>query len=72
LLAGNLEVPITNPTLSIPTPSLQGVPSVAFPVAGGASGSQSSPFIAESLFPPLMPESFSYPRVEDNSSVSLI
>jgi hypothetical protein len=71
LLAGNLGVSITEPTLSTPAPSLQGVPSVAFPVAGGASGSQSSPFVAkESRFPPSMPENFSYSRVEDNSSVS--
>jgi hypothetical protein len=57
--------------MSTPAPSLQGVPSVAFLVAGGASKSQSSPFVAEeSRFPPLMLENFSYPRVEDNSSVS--
>jgi hypothetical protein len=71
LLAGNPGVPITEPSLSMPAPSLQGVPFVAFPVARGAIGSQSSPFVSEeSLFPPLMPEKFSYPRVEDNSSVS--
>jgi hypothetical protein len=71
LLVGNLGVPITEPILSTPIPSLQGVPSVAFPVAGGAFGSQSSPFVAkESLFPPSMPENFSYPQVKDNSSVS--
>jgi hypothetical protein len=73
LLAGNLEVPVGEPTLSTPVPSLEGVPSVAFPIAGGASGSQSSPLVAEeSLFPPSMPENFSYPRVEENSSVSLL
>jgi hypothetical protein len=38
-LAGNLGVPITEPTLSTPAPSLQGDPSVAFPVARGAFGS---------------------------------
>jgi hypothetical protein len=71
LLAGNLGVPIIESTMSTPAPSLQGVPSVAFLVAGGASKSQSSPFVAEeSRFPPLMLENFSYPRVEDNSSVS--
>jgi hypothetical protein len=71
LLAGNLEVPVGEPTLSMPAPSLEGVPSVAFPVAGGASRSQSSPLgPKEFLFPPPMPENFSYPRVEDNSSVS--
>jgi hypothetical protein len=59
--------------MSTPTPSLQGVLSVAFPVAGGASRSQSSSFVAEeSIFPPLMLENFSYPRVEDNSSISPI
>jgi hypothetical protein len=64
-------VPITDPTLSTPAPSLQAVPSVAFPIAEGASRSQSSPFVAkESLFLPCMLESFSYPRVKDNSSVS--
>jgi hypothetical protein len=62
LLGGNLGVPITEPTLSAPAPSLQGVPCVAFPIAGGASGSQSSPFVAEeSLFPLSMPENFNYP-----------
>jgi hypothetical protein len=71
LLAGNLEVPVGEPTLSMPTPSLEGVPSVAFPIVGGAFGSQLSPLVAEeSLFPPPMLENFSYPRVEDNSSVS--
>jgi hypothetical protein len=71
LLAGNPGVPITEPSLSTPAPSLQGVPSVAFPVARGATRSQSSPFVSEeSLFPPSMPENFSYPRVEDNLSVS--
>jgi hypothetical protein len=39
LLAGNPGVPITKPSLSTPAPSLQGVPSVAFPVARGATGS---------------------------------
>jgi hypothetical protein len=73
LLAGNPGVPITEPSLSTPAPSIQGVPSVAFPVARGATGSQSSPFVyEESLFPTSMPENFSYPRVEDNSSVSPI
>jgi hypothetical protein len=73
LLAGNLGVSITKPTLSMPAPSLQGVPSFAFPIVGGSSGSQSSPFIAEeSLFLLSMPENFSYPRVEDNSSVFLV
>jgi hypothetical protein len=33
LLAGNLEVPVGEPTLSTLAPSLEGVPSVAFPVA---------------------------------------
>jgi hypothetical protein len=62
LLVGNPGVPITEPSLSTPVPSLQGVPSVAFPVARGATGSQSSPFVSEeSLFPPSMPENFSYP-----------
>jgi hypothetical protein len=71
LLAGNPGVPITEPSLSTPAPSLQGVPSVAFPVARGAIGSPSSPFDSkESLFPTSMPENFSYPRVKDNSSVS--
>jgi hypothetical protein len=71
LLAGNPGVPITEPFLFTPAPSLQGVPSVAFSVARGATGSQSFPFVSkESLFPPSMPENFSYPRVEDNSSVS--
>jgi hypothetical protein len=71
LLAGNLEVPVEEPTLSTPVPSLEGVPSVTFPVAGGASRSQSSPLgPEESLFPPPMPENFSFPRVEDNSLVS--
>jgi hypothetical protein len=73
VLVGNLKVPITKPTLYTPSPSLQGVRSVAFPVAIGASGSQLSSFVVEeSLFPLLMPESFSYPRIEDNSSVSPI
>jgi hypothetical protein len=55
----------------MPIPSLQGVPSVAFLVAGRASRSQSSPFVAEvSLLPPSMQENFSYPQVKDNSSVS--
>jgi hypothetical protein len=71
LFAGNPGVPITEPSLSTPATLLQGVPSVAFPVARGATGSQSSPFVSEeSLFPTSMPENFSYPRVEDNSSVS--
>jgi hypothetical protein len=71
LLVGNPGVPITKPSLSTPAPSLQGVPSLAFHVVRGATRSQSSPFVSEeSLFPPLMPENFSYPRVEDNSSVS--
>jgi hypothetical protein len=62
LLAGNPGVSITEPTLSTPAPSLQGIPSVAFFVAGGSFGSQSSPFVAEeSLFPPSMPKNFSYP-----------
>jgi hypothetical protein len=51
LLVGNLKVPVGEPTLSTSAPSLEGVPSVAFPVAGGASGSQFSPLVAEeSLF----------------------
>ena len=71
LFAGNLGVPITKPTLSILAPLLQRVPSVAFPIAEGASRSQSSPFVAEeSLYPLLMLENFSYSRVEDNSSIS--
>jgi hypothetical protein len=71
LFAGNPGVPITEPSLSTPATLLQGVPSVAFPVARGATGSQSSPFVSEEfLFPTSMPENFSYPRVEDNSSVS--
>ena len=73
MLASNLGVPITKPTMFTPTPSLLGVPSIAFYVVGGACRSQSSPFVVEeSLFPPLMPENFSYPRVEDNSSVSSV
>ena len=62
LLAGNLRVPITKPILSMPAPSLQGIPSIAFLVARRASGSQSSPFVAEEpLFPPSMLMNFSYP-----------
>jgi hypothetical protein len=62
LLAGNPGVPITEPSLSTPAPLLQGVPSVAFPVARGTTGSQSSPFVSEeSLFPPSMQENFNYP-----------
>jgi hypothetical protein len=71
LLARNPGVPITEPSLSTPTPSLQGVPSLAFPIARGATRSQSFPFVSEeSLFPPSMQENFSYPPVEDNLSVS--
>jgi hypothetical protein len=71
LLARNPGVPITEPSLSTPAPSLQGIPSLAFPAARGATTLQSSPFVSgESPFPPSMPENFSYPRVEDNSSVS--
>ena len=73
LLAGNPGVPITEPILSTLAPSLRGVPSIAFHVAGGAFGLQSSPFVdEESLFPPSMSEYFSYPQIEDNSSVSLV
>jgi hypothetical protein len=62
LLAGNPKVPFSEPSLSTPAPSLQGVPSIAFPLAGGASGSQSSFFVYEdSLFWPSIAESFSYP-----------
>jgi hypothetical protein len=50
LLAGNLEVPITEPTLCTPSPSLQGVPSVAFPVAIGASGSCRLPSLLRSPY----------------------
>jgi hypothetical protein len=39
LLTGNFEVPFTEPSLSIPAPSLQGILSVAFLLVGGASGS---------------------------------
>jgi hypothetical protein len=46
LLVGNPGVPITEPSLSMPAPSLQGVPSVAFHVVRGATGSQSSPFVS--------------------------
>ena len=38
-LVGNLRVPIIEPTLSTPAPLLQGIPSVAFPIARGASRS---------------------------------
>ena len=62
---------MSEPILSTPAPSLPGVPSVTFPVVGGASRSLLSPFIAlESLFPQKMLKNFSYPRVEDNSLVS--
>ena len=71
MLAGNLEVLVREPTLSTPAPLLEGIPSVAFLIAGGASRLQSSLLVAkESLFPLLMPKNFNYPRVEDNSSVS--
>ena len=67
LFAGNPRVSITKLTLSTLTPLLQGIPSVAFLVAGGAFGSQSSPFnVEESLFPPSMPNNFSYRWVKDN------
>ena len=73
MLPGNLGVPISELTLSMPVPLLPRVPSVAFPVAGRAFGLQSSIFIVEeSLFPLLMLENFSYPRIEDNSSLSPI
>ena len=73
LLPGNLGVPISKPTLSTLAPSLLGVPSVAFPIVGGASGSQSSPFgTNKSLFPLSMPKNFSYPRVKDKPLVSPI
>ena len=61
LLPINLGVPITETTLSTPAPLLPGVPSVVFLVVGGASRSQSSPFVVEeSLFPLLMSKNFSY------------
>jgi hypothetical protein len=51
LLASNLEVLLLVPSLSTPAPSLPSVPSVAFLLSGGASRSQSSPFISvESRF----------------------
>ena len=51
----------------MPAPSLQGIPSVVFPIVGGASRLQTSPFgIDESIFSLLMPENFSYPRVQDD------
>ena len=70
LLLGNLKVPINEPTLFMPAPSIPRIPSIAFLVARGAFGSLSSPFVgSESLFPPKMLENFSYPRVKDNSLV---
>ena len=55
LLPGNLKVPVSEPILSMPVPLLLGVPFVAFPAAGGASGSLSSSIVAsESLFPQKM------------------
>jgi hypothetical protein len=73
LLVGNPQVPFRDPYLSTPAPSLQGVPSVAFLFARGASGSQSTPFASgESLFLPSLLENFSYPRLENNFSVSPI
>ena len=57
----------------MPAPSLPGVPSIAFLVVRGASGSLSSSVIAlEFLFPQKMQDDSSYPRVEDNSLVTLI
>jgi hypothetical protein len=38
LLASNLEVPLSVPSLSTPAPSLPRVSSIAFPLAGRASG----------------------------------
>jgi hypothetical protein len=67
LLAGNLEVPITEPTLSTPAPSLQGVPSVAFPVVGGASRLQSSPFVAKKSL--VATQDRVFPHYVPNSSI---
>ena len=39
LIAGNSKVPFKEPSLSIPTPLLQGILSIAFFLIGGASGS---------------------------------
>ena len=73
MLPGNLGIPICEPTMSTPAPSLPGVPSVIFLVVGGASRSLLSSVIAsESLFPQKMLEDSSYSQVEDNSSVSPI
>jgi hypothetical protein len=73
LLVDNSKVPFRDSSLSTPAPSFQGVPSVAFLLAGGASGSQSFPFASrKSLFLPSLLEFFSYPQLEDNSLVSPI
>ena len=70
LLASNLEVPLLVSSLSTLAPSLPRVSSIAFPLAGRASRSQSSSFIyEESIFLSLLIESLSYPQVKDNSSI---
>jgi hypothetical protein len=64
-------VPVLLLFVFIPAPSVLGVPSVVFPLVGGAFGSQSTSFIPdESLFCPLILENLSYPQVEDKSLVS--
>ena len=46
LLPDNLGIPVNEPIMSTPASSLPEVPSVAFPTAGGASGSLSSSAVA--------------------------
>jgi hypothetical protein len=50
LFLSNVQVPLQLPSLSIPVPLHPGVFSVAIPLARGASGSQSSPYIPRSLY----------------------
>ena len=73
MLPDNLGIPVSEPILSMPAPSLPGVPSVAFPDVDGASGLLSSSVVAsESPFPQKMQDNSSYPQIKDNSLVSPI
>ena len=71
LLPCNLKVPVKEPILPMPSPSLAGIPSIAFPTTSGAFGLLLSSVVAsESSFPQKMRDNSSYPQVENNSLVS--
>jgi hypothetical protein len=73
LLAGNVQVLGPHPPAGTPAPTVTGVPSLAFVLMQGVSGSQPPPLVPdESMYGPSILDNLSYPRVEDTYEMSFV